>query len=93
MQTHGQNTENAPVEETELNYPIRILRYELVDYSDGAGTHRAPVRRDPQCALGDVRDGKVSVERALNVYRVGLDSPRWLVDEPETRRLRQGEAR
>ena len=24
VQTHGQNTENAPVEETELNYPVRI---------------------------------------------------------------------
>ena len=23
VQTHGQNTENAPVEETELNYPVR----------------------------------------------------------------------
>ncbi len=24
VQTHGQNTENAPVEETELNYPVRV---------------------------------------------------------------------
>jgi N-methylhydantoinase B len=38
VQTHGQNTENAPVEETELNYPVRITRYELVDDSGGAGT-------------------------------------------------------
>jgi N-methylhydantoinase B len=37
VQTHGQNTENAPIEETELNYPVRILRYELVDDSGGAG--------------------------------------------------------
>ena len=31
-----QNTENAPIEETERNYPVRILRYELIDDSDGA---------------------------------------------------------
>jgi N-methylhydantoinase B len=48
VQTHGQNTENAPIEETELNYPVRIVRYELVNDSDGAGRWRGGlgVRRD-----------------------------------------------
>ena len=36
VQTHGQNTENAPSEETETNYPVRITRYELVADSEGA---------------------------------------------------------
>ena len=40
VQTHGQNTENAPVEETEMNYPLHVVRYELVEDSDGAGTWR-----------------------------------------------------
>jgi N-methylhydantoinase B len=40
VQTHGQNTENAPVEETELNYPVRITRLSLVDDSDGPGRFR-----------------------------------------------------
>jgi N-methylhydantoinase B len=40
VQTHGQNTENAPVEETELNYPVRIARLSLVEDSDGAGRFR-----------------------------------------------------
>ena len=40
VQTHGQNTENAPVEETELNYPVRIARLSLVDDSEGAGRFR-----------------------------------------------------
>jgi N-methylhydantoinase B len=40
VQTHGQNTENAPVEETELNYPVRIDRLELVPDSDGPGRFR-----------------------------------------------------
>ena len=48
VQTHGQNTENAPVEETEGNYPIRITRYELVNDSDGPGKFRGGLglRRD-----------------------------------------------
>ena len=40
VQTHGQNTENAPVEETELNYPVRVTRLSLVDDSEGPGRYR-----------------------------------------------------
>jgi N-methylhydantoinase B len=40
VQTHGQNTENAPVEETELNYPVRIDRLSLVEDSGGPGRFR-----------------------------------------------------
>ena len=40
VQTHGQNTENAPVEETELNYPVRVTRLSLVDDSEGPGRFR-----------------------------------------------------
>lgn len=48
VQCHGQNTENAPIEETEINYPVRINRYELVEDSDGAGKYRGGLglRRD-----------------------------------------------
>jgi N-methylhydantoinase B len=48
VQPHGQNTENAPVEETEAGYPVRILRYTLVPDSEGAGRHRGGLglRRD-----------------------------------------------
>jgi N-methylhydantoinase B len=48
VQTYSQNTENAPVEETELNYPVRILRYELVPDSEGPGKFRGGLglRRD-----------------------------------------------
>ena len=50
VQAHGQNTENAPVEETEMNYPVRITRYELVEDSEGPGKFRGGlgVRRDYQ---------------------------------------------
>jgi N-methylhydantoinase B len=48
VQVHGQNTQNAPIEEVELNYPVRIVRYELVENSDGPGKWRGGlgVRRD-----------------------------------------------
>lgn len=48
VQAHGQNTENAPIEETERNYPVRIERYELVEDSEGPGTWRGGLglRRD-----------------------------------------------
>ncbi len=48
VQSHGQNTENAPVEETEANYPVRIDRYELVPDSEGPGRRRGGLglRRD-----------------------------------------------
>ncbi len=40
VQAHGQNTENAPVEETELNYPVSIARLSLVEDSEGPGRFR-----------------------------------------------------
>jgi N-methylhydantoinase B len=48
VQTYSQNTENAPVEETELNYPVRIVRYELIPDSEGPGEFRGGLglRRD-----------------------------------------------
>ena len=168
VQCHGQNTENAPIEETEINYPFSIARYELVDDSDGAGKYRGglglrrdylfdhevsftiladrdkwgpwgffggdageiarytlnpdaeaiklgskvtvqlmpgdimrvescggggygpSVERDPQLVLQDVHEGKVSVERAREVYRVAVNLDTWTVDEAETKRLRLG---
>src|SRR5216683_310628 len=48
VQAHFQNTENAPVEEPAANYPVRILRYALIENSEGGGRHRGGlgVRRD-----------------------------------------------
>jgi N-methylhydantoinase B len=171
VQTHGQNTENAPIEETERNYPVRITRYELVENSDGAGQWRGglglrrdylfadheasftvlsdrdrwgpwglfggldgeratytlnpdsqakalgskatielqpgdvvsyrtcggggygpPVKRDPTLVLRDVHEGKVSLERARDIYRVAIDAATWTIDEAATARLR-GETR
>ena len=169
VQPHGKNTANAPVEETELNYPVRITRYELVENSDGPGRYRGglglrrdyffpdheasftiladrerwgphglfgglpgerahyvlnpdsdatelgskvtvqlkendvvsyrtcggggygpPEDRDPGDVLWDVRNGKVSLERARQVYRVAVDAATLTVDLEATAGLRSG---
>jgi N-methylhydantoinase B len=48
VQPHFQNTENAPIEETEAHYPLRIVRYGLVPDSEGPGRFRGGLglRRD-----------------------------------------------
>jgi N-methylhydantoinase B len=169
VQTQMHNTENAPVEETEVNYPIRIVRYELIEDSGGAGKFRGglgirrdycfldheatftvlsdrskfapwglfgglsgrparyvfdpdgenrvlrskttlrvpamkavsvqtpggggygpPWERDPLAVLEDVKAGKLSAEKARELYGVALDNSQAKVDEDETGRLRSG---
>jgi N-methylhydantoinase B len=65
VQTNLQNTENAPIEEVELNYPIRVARLELIPDSGGAGTFRGGlgVRRDFEfpdaaCSWSVLSDGR-----------------------------------
>ena len=41
VQVHITNTSNLPVEALEIEYPITLLRYELVDGSGGAGRFKA----------------------------------------------------
>ena len=168
VQTNVQNTQNAPVEETELNYPVRILRYSLIPDSEGAGRFRgglglcreyafpdhepifttladrarfppwglfgggdgrparylritggeavpipskgtAPVEsgalirietcggggygpaweRDPERVLDDVREEKVSVERAREVYGVVIDAAGASIDAARTAERRR----
>jgi len=65
VQTNLHNTENAPVEEVELNYPIRFRRYELITDSGGAGRFRGGlgIRRDfefpyAECTFTVLSDGR-----------------------------------
>jgi len=48
VQPHVQNTENAPIEETEANYPVHFVRYALIPDSEGPGQWRGGLglRRD-----------------------------------------------
>ena len=66
VQTNIQNTENAPIEEVELNYPIRIRRYELIPNSGGMGRFRGGlgIRRDFEfpyapCTWTALSDGRI----------------------------------
>lgn len=65
VQTNVQNTENAPIEEIEINYPLRIKRYELIPDSGGAGTFRGGcgIRREfefpySECTWTVLSDGR-----------------------------------
>jgi N-methylhydantoinase B len=40
VHVHMTNTSNLPVEALEIEYPLTVLRYELVDGSGGPGRHR-----------------------------------------------------
>lgn len=55
VQTNLHNTENAPIEEVEMNYPIRIAHYELIEDSGGPGRFRGglAVRRDFEFPYAD----------------------------------------
>ena len=66
VQTNIHNTENSPVEEVELNYLIRVKRYELIPDSCGAGTNRGGlgILRDFEfpyaaCSFTVLSDGRV----------------------------------
>ena len=66
IHVHMTNTSNLPVEALELEYPLTLLRYELVDGSGGAGTHRGGMgirrvyRAKADCRL-NVEGGRISV--------------------------------
>ena len=54
----------------------------------GGGGYGPPHERDPMLVLRDVRDGKVSLERARDIYLVAIDDHEWSVDEAATAEMR-----
>jgi N-methylhydantoinase B len=65
VHVHMTNTSNLPVEALEIEYPLTLLRYELVDGSGGPGTHRGGM-------------GLRRVYRAAAPCRVRVDTARRL---------------
>jgi N-methylhydantoinase B len=55
----------------------------------GGGGYGPPLQRDPESVLRDVIDGKVSEERAYEVYGVVLDLERRAVDWEKTEERRE----
>jgi N-methylhydantoinase B len=57
VHVHMTNTSNLPVEALEVEYPLTLMRYELVDGSGGAGRHRGGMglrrvyRADHECRV------------------------------------------
>jgi N-methylhydantoinase B len=94
VQAHFQNTENAPVEETEANYPVRILRYALIENSEGAGRHRGGlgVRRD-YTFPGHEPSFSILSDKARyapwGLFGGGAARPAKYILNPETQRTRE----
>lgn len=67
VQVHMSNTSNLPIEVMELEFPVRVERYEIARDSGGAGRYRGGcgVERDLRI-LGD--DVVLSVRSARQVY-------------------------
>ena len=94
VQTNLQNTENAPIEEVEINYPIRIKRYELIQDSCGAGRYRGGmgVRRDfefpyADCSWTVLSDGRKFAPWGLDGGHDGRTAHFILDPEGEHREL------
>jgi N-methylhydantoinase B len=72
VQTHHQNTQNAPVEEVETCYPVLTLRYGLLPDSEGAGkfrgglgVHRDYTFRDHEAVFTVLADRRVFAPHGL----------------------------
>ena len=64
VRIHASGAANLPVESLELDYPLEVVRYELVKDGGGAGTYRGglPVRRDTR-VLGTEATLSTSADR------------------------------
>ena len=54
----------------------------------GGGGFFSPLERNLDRVLEDVRQGRVSVEAARNLYGVVIDGATWVIDTAETELLR-----
>lgn len=75
VHVHMTNTSNLPVEALEVEYPITLLRYELVDGSGGAGKHVG--------GMGLRRVYRAEAECRVQVMGSRLSSQPWGLDGGE----------
>lgn len=81
----GENRRNIDSKSTFYASPGDIVSIQ----TPGGGGYGDPFERDPMAVLDDVRCGKVSLDRAREVYGVVINSESWSVDLRETSRLRR----
>ena len=82
---------NPDSEATELGskVTIELKPGDVVSYRTcGGGGYGPPNERNPQAVLDDVHEGKISLERAREIYRVAIDTQAWQIDTKETTKLR-----
>lgn len=72
IHVHMTNTSNLPVEALELEYPLTLLRYELVNGSAGAGTWRG--------GMGLRRVYRAEAECRISIEGSRLNSKPWGLD-------------
>ena len=84
LHQHDGETEHLSSKTTLDVRPGEIIRYETC----GGGGHGPPWQRDPERVLNDVRQGKVSLERARTAYGVVVDPEQWAVDSSASTALR-----
>ena len=70
------------------SYPLKKGDVVTVFAGGGAG-YGNPLEREPRAVLDDVRNEKVSPQRARDVYGVAIDTVKRNVLEDETARLRR----
>jgi N-methylhydantoinase B len=75
VHVHMTNTSNLPVEALEVEYPLTVLRYELVDGSGGAGRHRG--------GLGLRRVYRAEADCQLRLDGSRFYTPPWGLDGGE----------
>ena len=68
---------------------LDLMPGDVVSYQTcGGGGYGPPFERPPELVLRDVREGKVSSERARSEYGVIVDKDNWTGDEAGTEALR-----
>jgi N-methylhydantoinase B len=77
VQTDLTNTENAPIEELEMQYPVRVVGYELIPDSEGAGAYRGGlgIRRQYQFPHGGMRFSIISDRTRFRPWGIAGGEP------------------
>jgi N-methylhydantoinase B len=101
VQAHITNSSNLPVENLEYEYPLTVLKYELIDGSGGAGEHRGgmgiarEIRINHDDGLCEVNLSRVRT-RPWGLFGGQPGTPAWgarngVVDNSLLHRLNAGE--
>ena len=71
---------------------IQLKADDVVSYRTAGGGGYGPAEdRDPDAVLRDVRDGKVSLERARQIYGVIVDPETWTVHSDPSKGTRSSQ--